>query len=105
MTVIYNMSIDRADKPWIGDRRLTELQLYVVVRPAPIHFPSPWLATRAAMLWSSAQARAQPRAAAAGAPLLPAGTLQRFQHPCWHPPPLDTCESSCALLWSGQLRL
>jgi hypothetical protein len=24
MTVIYNMSIDRADKPWIGDRRLTE---------------------------------------------------------------------------------
>ena len=28
MTVIYNMSIDRADKPWIGDRRLTEVQLY-----------------------------------------------------------------------------
>ena len=27
MTVIYNMSIDRADKPWIGDRRFTE-QLY-----------------------------------------------------------------------------
>ena len=26
MTVIYNMSIDRADKPWIGDRRFTELQ-------------------------------------------------------------------------------
>ena len=25
MTVIYNMSIDRADKPWIGDRRFTEL--------------------------------------------------------------------------------
>ena len=24
MTVIYNMSIDRADKPWIGDCRLTE---------------------------------------------------------------------------------
>ena len=24
MTVIYNMSVDRADKPWIGDRRLTE---------------------------------------------------------------------------------
>ena len=24
MTVIYNMSIDRADKPWIGDRRFTE---------------------------------------------------------------------------------
>ena len=24
MTVIYYMSIDRADKPWIGDRRLTE---------------------------------------------------------------------------------
>jgi hypothetical protein len=24
MNVIYNMSIDRADKPWIGDRRLTE---------------------------------------------------------------------------------
>ena len=23
MTVIYYMSIDRADKPWIGDRRLT----------------------------------------------------------------------------------
>jgi hypothetical protein len=23
MTVIYNMSIDRADKPWIGDRRFT----------------------------------------------------------------------------------
>ena len=26
MTVIYNMSIDRADKPWIGDRRLTEIR-------------------------------------------------------------------------------
>ena len=26
MTVIYNMSIDRADKPWIGDRRFTELR-------------------------------------------------------------------------------
>ena len=25
MTVIYNMSIDRADKPWIGDRRFTEI--------------------------------------------------------------------------------
>ena len=25
MTVIYNMSIDRADKPWIGDRRFTEM--------------------------------------------------------------------------------
>jgi hypothetical protein len=25
MTVIYYMSIDRADKPWIGDRRLTEI--------------------------------------------------------------------------------
>ncbi len=24
MTVIYNMSIDRADKPWIGDRRFIE---------------------------------------------------------------------------------
>ena len=24
MTVIYNMSIDRADKPWIGDRWFTE---------------------------------------------------------------------------------
>ena len=24
MTVIYYMSIDRADKPWIGNRRLTE---------------------------------------------------------------------------------
>ena len=24
VTVIYNMSIDRADKPWIGDRRFTE---------------------------------------------------------------------------------
>ena len=28
MTVIYNMSIDRADKPWIGDRRLTEWGAY-----------------------------------------------------------------------------
>ena len=28
MTVIYNMSIDRADKPWIGDRRLTEVPRY-----------------------------------------------------------------------------
>ena len=27
MTVIYYMSIDRADKPWIGDRRLTESQI------------------------------------------------------------------------------
>ena len=24
MTVIYNMSIDRADKPWIGDRRFPD---------------------------------------------------------------------------------
>ena len=34
MTVIYNMSIDRADKPWIGDRRLTEVpvQLYSCTR-------------------------------------------------------------------------
>ena len=32
MTVIYNMSIDRADKPWIGDRRLTEIQ-NTVARP------------------------------------------------------------------------
>jgi hypothetical protein len=31
MTVIYNMSIDRADKPWIGDRRLTEARC--MVRP------------------------------------------------------------------------
>ncbi len=36
MTVIYNMSIDRADKPWIGDRRLTEpLQL---ATPIPIPY-------------------------------------------------------------------
>ena len=25
MTVIHYMSIDRADKPWIGDRRFTEI--------------------------------------------------------------------------------
>ena len=31
MTVIYNMSIDRADKPWIGDRRFTETTAVVVV--------------------------------------------------------------------------
>ena len=30
MTVIYNMSIDRADKPWIGDRRLTEDSVHVL---------------------------------------------------------------------------
>ena len=30
MTVIYNMSIDRADKPWIGDRRLTEMYVGLV---------------------------------------------------------------------------
>jgi hypothetical protein len=29
MTVIYYMSIDRADKPWIGDRRFTEYLLAV----------------------------------------------------------------------------
>ena len=29
MTVIYNMSIDRADKPWIGDRRLTEARRFL----------------------------------------------------------------------------
>ena len=34
MTVIYNMSIDRADKPWIGDRRLTEMQIKLHVQPA-----------------------------------------------------------------------
>ena len=28
MTVIYNMSIDRADKPWIGDRRFTECFIF-----------------------------------------------------------------------------
>ena len=31
MTVIYYMSIDRADKPWIGDRRLTEMYNHVVL--------------------------------------------------------------------------
>ena len=25
MTVIYSLSIDRADKTWIGDRRFTEM--------------------------------------------------------------------------------
>ncbi len=34
MTVIYNMSIDRADKPWIGDRRLTELYTVLLLSPA-----------------------------------------------------------------------
>ena len=34
MTVIYNMSIDRADKPWIGDRRLTEVYGWPPSRPA-----------------------------------------------------------------------
>ena len=36
MTVIYNMSIDRADKPWIGDRRLTECTVAscLAARPA-----------------------------------------------------------------------
>ena len=37
MTVIYNMSIDRADKPWIGDRRLTELSEF----PMYFSFGSP----------------------------------------------------------------
>ena len=31
MTVIYYMSIDRADKPWIGDRRLTEYLYHPVI--------------------------------------------------------------------------
>ena len=31
MTVIYNMSIDRADKPWIGDRRFTETAVRVTL--------------------------------------------------------------------------
>ena len=31
MTVIYNMSIDRADKPWIGDRRFTEYGIAILV--------------------------------------------------------------------------
>ena len=35
MTVIYNMSIDRADKPWIGDRRLTEEALLDIGRVNP----------------------------------------------------------------------
>ena len=30
MTVIYNMSIDRADKPWIGDRRFDTIGLILV---------------------------------------------------------------------------
>ena len=34
MTVIYNMSIDRADKPWIGDRRLTEAHIYYIFKTA-----------------------------------------------------------------------
>ena len=29
VTVIYNMSIDRADKPWIGDRRFTEYRMAI----------------------------------------------------------------------------
>jgi hypothetical protein len=32
MTVIYYMSIDRADKPWIGDRRLTEYMMIAVLQ-------------------------------------------------------------------------
>ena len=44
MTVIYNMSIDRADKPWIGDRRFTELGemdvLDVQVAKRTLHFIS-----------------------------------------------------------------
>ena len=38
MTVIYYMSIDRADKPWIGDRRLTE-SIDPQQRPAGPGFP------------------------------------------------------------------
>ena len=30
MTVIYSMSIDRADKPWIGDRRFSPGSLSVL---------------------------------------------------------------------------
>jgi hypothetical protein len=36
MTVIYNMSIDRADKPWIGDRRLTELGYMCMASAIPV---------------------------------------------------------------------
>ena len=39
MTVIYNMSIDRADKPWIGDRRLTEM------------YASVWVDKRQTLTW------------------------------------------------------
>ena len=41
MTVIYNMSIDRADKPWIGDRRLTECRWMVDEMPPGRFFASP----------------------------------------------------------------
>jgi hypothetical protein len=37
MTVIYNMSIDRADKPWIGDRRLTESESERAIAARPAH--------------------------------------------------------------------
>ena len=43
MTVIYYMSIDRADKPWIGDRRFTErrarARAVVIGRPAFFYKP------------------------------------------------------------------
>ena len=37
MTVIYYMSIDRADKPWIGDRRFTELDAQGRAVPPACH--------------------------------------------------------------------
>ena len=37
MTVIYNMSIDRADKPWIGDRRFTEVESERAIAAAEDH--------------------------------------------------------------------
>ena len=54
MTVIYNMSIDRADKPWIGDRRFTEMRCdaYCAHRsPVDTSDSSRWR-THALNIWS-----------------------------------------------------
>ena len=55
MTVIYNMSIDRADKPWIGDRRFTETTTTAVVVERDFIYPrDQWVKTDiSATIWSA----------------------------------------------------
>jgi hypothetical protein len=67
MTVIYNMSIDRADKPWIGDRRLTEMCTFSTRN----HAAPPALPAQAALLGAQCSSPAATRMEPESSPDVP----------------------------------